>query len=86
MSRVLKDELKDLREKVMACFRETLPSKQFNSLLSLSLIWLHVLVDGEEEIDDQEERRTLTNEFEERTNAIEKGIQLLYEQTKRRSV
>ena len=48
MSRVLKNELQILRENLMTCFRETLPSKQFSALLSLSIIWLDVLADREE--------------------------------------
>jgi hypothetical protein len=82
MSRVLKDELQELRQKLMTCFRETLPSKQFNALLSLPIIWLHVLADREEKIKDEEERGRLMNEFERGKSNIEKGIQILYEQTK----
>ena len=82
MSRVLKNKLETLRENLMSCFKETLPSKQFNATFSLSIIWLHVLVDREAKTEDQEERRCITNEFDEGKGAIEKGIRLLYEQTK----
>ena len=83
MSRVLKNKLQILRENLMTCFREALPSKQFNAMLSLSIIWLHVLVDREAKSKDPEERRCITNEFDEGKEAIEKGIRLLYEQTNR---
>ena len=59
MSRVLKNELQILRENLMTCFRETLPSKQFNAMLSLSIIWLHVLADREAKTKDPEERRCI---------------------------
>ena len=55
MSRVLKNELQILRENLMRCIQETPPSKQFIALLSLPIIWLHVLVDRGEEIQDHEE-------------------------------
>ena len=82
MSRVFQDEIQELRQKLMTCFIETLPSKQFNALLSLHIIWLHVLVDREEKIEDEEKRGKFINEFERGKNNIEKGIQMLYEQTK----
>ena len=81
MARVLKNELRNLRGNLMTCFQETLPSKQFNSLLSLSIIWLHVLVDRGEEIQDPEERRRLEDEFDQGKRAVEHGIRRLYEQT-----
>ena len=83
MSRVLKNELQILRENLMSCFKETLPSKQFNAMLSLSIIWLHVLADREAKSKDPEERRCIEDEFDEGKRAIEKGIRLLYEQTNR---
>lgn len=85
MARVLKDELQILRENLMNCFKETLPSKQFNATLSLSIIWLHVLVDREEAIQDPKERRRLQDEFDQGQRAIEHGIQRVYEQTEGRS-
>ena len=83
MSRVLKDELQGLREKLMHCFRETLPTKQFNATLTLSLIWLHVIVDKEENSHDSEERRHLKDEFERGKEIVKEGIQLLYERNRR---
>jgi hypothetical protein len=83
MSRVLKNKLQILRENLMSCFKETLPSKQFNATLSLSIIWLHVLADREEETQDPEERRCIADEFDEGKRSIERGIQTLYEQTNR---
>jgi len=83
MSRVLKNKLQILRENLMSCFKETLPSKQFNATLSLSIIWLHVLVDREAKTEDQEERRCIADEFDEGKRSIERGIQTLFEQTNR---
>jgi hypothetical protein len=85
MSRVLKDELQDLRKKIMTCFRETLPSKQFNALLSLSTIWLGVLADRGEKIQDQEERRRIEDEFEKGEKALKNGIRYVYEKAEGRN-
>ena len=85
MSRVLKDELQDLRKKLMTCFRETLPSKQFNALLSLSTIWLGVLADRGEKIQDQEERRRIEDEFEKGEKALKNGIRYVYEKAEGRN-
>ena len=86
MARVLKDELQELRKKVMTCFKETLPSKQFSALLSLSIIWLGVLADRETKTQDPKERRRLEHDFDEQKRAIEHGIERLYEQTEGRSL
>ena len=85
MSRVLKNELQDLRQNLMNCFQKTLPSKQFRALLFLSTIELHVLADREEVIQDPKERRRLQDEFDQGKRAIEHGIQRVYEQTEGRS-
>jgi hypothetical protein len=81
MSRVLKNKLQILRENLMSCFKETLPSKQCNATLSLSIIWLHVLADREAKSNDPEERRCIADEFDEGKRSIERGIETLYEQT-----
>ena len=81
MSRVLKNKLQILRENLMSCFKETLPSKQFNATLSLSIIWLHVLVDREAKTEDQEERRCITNEFDQCKRSLTRGIEMFIEQT-----
>ena len=86
MARVLEEELLDLRERLMTCFRETLPSKQFSALLSLSTIWLGILADRETKTQDPKERRRLEHDFDERKRAIEHGIERLYEQTEGRSL
>ena len=86
MVRVLKEELQELRKKVMTCFRKTLPSKQFSALLSLSIIWLGVLADRETKTEDLKERRRLEHDFDEQKRAIEHGIERLYEQTEGRSL
>ena len=83
MSRVLKNKLQILRENLMSCFKETLPSKQFNATLSLSIIWLHVLADREAKSTEPEERRCIADEFDEGKRSIERGIETLFEQTNR---
>lgn len=77
MSRVLKNEVKILREDLMLCFRENLLSKQASACLSLPMIWMHVLVDREKETEDEEERRILMDEFDRNKEVIERGIQRL---------
>ena len=81
MSRDLKNQFRDLAERVMTCFRNTQPSKQFNALLSLSVVWLGVLTDRETE--DPKERRCIEDEFEEGKGAVERGIEMLYGQARR---
>ncbi len=85
MARVLEEELQDLRKRVMTCFRETLPSKQFSALLPLSIIWLGVLADRETKTQDPKERRRLEHDFDEQKRAVEHGIERLYEQAEGRS-
>jgi len=58
-------------------------NKQFSALFFLSAIWLHVLVAREEETQDKEERRCITNEFDQCKKTLTRGIEMLYEQTTR---
>ncbi len=83
MSRVLENELQDLRQNLMKCFRETLPSKQAKALLVLSVIWLGVLAERDAKTEDDEERRCIKDEFEERRRTVERGIEIIYKQTQR---
>ena len=85
MSRVLKDELQELKQKLMTCFQETLPSKQVSATLSLSIIWLGVLGDREAKTEDAKERRCIEDEFEEGKRTIARGIEMLYGQSRRSS-
>lgn len=85
MSRDLKNQFRDLAERVMTCFRNTQPSKQFMALLSLSVIWLGVLTDREANTEDPKERRCIEDEFEEGKGAVERGIEMLYGQARRSS-
>jgi len=73
MFRFLKDELQELKQKLMTCFQEALPSKQFSATLSLSIIWLGVLGDREEQIEDPKERRRIEDEFEEAKKPLKEG-------------
>jgi len=84
MSRVLKNELRNLRQNFETCLHKLPLNRQFGALLSLSVIWLHVLVAREEGIQDEEERRCITNEFDQCKRALTKGIEMLDEETTRR--
>ena len=81
MSRVLKNELRNLRQSFETCLHKMPLNKQFSALLFLSMIWLHVLVAREEGIQDEEERRCITNEFDQCKRTLTKGIEMLHEQT-----
>ena len=85
MSRDLKNQFPDLAERVMTCFRNTHSSKQFNALLSVAIIWLGVLTDLEAKSEDPKERRCIEDEFEEGKGAVERGIEMLYGQSRRSS-
>ena len=82
MSRDLKNQFRDLAERVMTCFQNTHSSKHFNALLSVSIIWLGVLGDREEQIEDEEERRCTKDEFDKGKRNVKQGIEMLYEQTR----
>ena len=86
MPRVLSNELRDLRENMMTCFQKTLPNKQFMALLTLSICQLGVLADREAETQDEKERRCIEDELTAGKRTIEKGIEMLYEQTHREKV
>jgi hypothetical protein len=84
MSRYLRKEVKTLRENLMNCFKETkITDKTFTSLF-LSIIWLHALMDQEGKTRDPKERRRIIHEFKRKREALKKGIQYVYEQTKRK--
>ena len=85
MSRDLKNQFRDLAERVMICFRNTQPSRQFIALLSLSVIWLGVLTDREANTENPEERRCIEDEFEQGKGAVERGMEMLYGQARRSS-
>jgi hypothetical protein len=84
MARVLQKELCELHEKLMRCFKETLPTKQFYASLTISTIGLGVMLVKETEIQNDEERRVLENEFDKGKRDIENRIKMLYEQTNRK--
>jgi len=83
MSRYLKKEVKALRENLMTCFRERPISNKFFTNLILSIAWLHFLADQEGKTKNPNERRRIIHEFKRRKDALEKGIQYVYEQTDR---
>ena len=83
MSRVLKNELQNLRQSFETYLNKMPLNKQFSALFFLSVIWLHVLAAREEGIQDEEERRCITNEFDQCKRTLTRGIEMLYEQTTR---
>jgi len=83
MSRVLKNELQNLRKSFETCLHKMPLNKQFSALFFLSAIWLHVLVAREEETQDKEERRCITNEFDQCKKTLTRGIEMFCEQTTR---
>ena len=83
MSRVLKNELQNLRKSFETCLHKMPLNKQFSALFFLSAIWLHVLAAREKETQDKEERRCITNEFDQCKKTLTRGIEMLYEQTTR---
>ena len=83
MSRVLKNELRNLQQNVETCLHKLPLNQQFRALLLLALIRLHVLAAREEQIQNEEERRRITNEFDHCKRTLAKGIEMLHEQTTR---
>lgn len=84
MSRVLNKEVKTLRRKLMKCLQKTIITDRAFTNLVLSIIWLHVLLDQERKTKDTKERRRIILEFKRKAEALKRGIQYVYEQTKRR--
>ncbi len=70
-------DLTKLRQDLMACFRETNPSRQFHCALFLGLVRLHLVVKEVERTRDLKERRTLIHEFTQGQKTIQKAIGLL---------
>ena len=73
----LQKELMEVREDLMLCFRETMPSKEFSTAMILGTVHLHLIVDRAIRTNNPEERRRLINEFHEGRDTIEKGIKIL---------
>ena len=75
--RNIEKELIETRQKLMVCFRDTLPSKEFRATILLAMIGIHITADQIKKSRNPEERRRLINEFDRRKNAVEKGIRML---------
>ena len=77
MSRDFQKEVTEAREEVMAAMRTTCPAKEFGAALILSTVWLHVIEARIRKTNNLEERRSLTNEFNTKRDAIRNGIRAL---------
>lgn len=73
-TRDTKKELKNLREEVMLCFKETTPSKKFGPMVVMAIVGLHMIEAKIHKTLDIEERRRLINEFKRGKKGIERGI------------
>ena len=84
VSRDLEKELSRVRQELMACFRETLPSKQFSAEIFLATVSLHLIAAEVQQTQNIEKRRRLLNETDQQKSTIQKGIQLLRQAKPRR--
>jgi hypothetical protein len=70
-------ELTQIRQELMACLNETLPTKEFSAAIITATVWLHVIEARVRKTQNIHERRRLTDEFNNRKKTIEKGLRLL---------
>lgn len=70
-------ELIKIRQEVMGCLSETLPTKEFSAAIMMATVRLHVIEAGIRKTRNLEERRRLIHEFNNKRKAIERGIRLL---------
>ena len=78
----LQKQLDRIREEVMSCFRECLPTIEFRTTLALATVWLGLVVAKADKTKDIEERRRLTDEFVTRSTTIRRGVRMLREQSR----
>lgn len=83
MSRDLENEVKALRRNLQTGFEKVKPTEQFKATMILAVVQLHVLIGLIKNSLNPEERRELFNEFRRQKESIEKGIQMLSQQTQR---
>ena len=77
-------DLRKTRQELMVCLGETLPTKEFSATIIMAMVWLHVIEARIRKTQDIIERRRLINEFNNRRNTIERGIQLLWKSSGKR--
>ena len=72
-------QVEQLFNKLMHCFQNTLPSKQFSAEMMLGLIQLNLWAREMERTTDLSRRRELRGEFEHGCKVIQQGMDLLWE-------
>ena len=77
MTRNFGREVEEARVNLCEAMQATLPSKQFNATIMLSLVHLSLINERIRGTADLNERRELIHEFDKCRNAIKKGIRLL---------
>ena len=83
MTRDLENEVKALRQGLEAGFKKANPTYQFKATMVLAVVQLLVLIELIKNSQRPEERRELFNEYRREKEGIEKGIQMLSQQTRR---
>ena len=83
MSRDLLNEIDAIRQKLQVGLEMAKPTEQVKAVMILSVINLRVFADHIKNSPSPEERRRLINEYERQKESIEKGIQMLIQQTQR---
>lgn len=77
MNRNFSKELENTRNRLSAAMQAAMPTKEFGANIVLGMVRLHVLAKKIRQSRDLEERRCLTNEFNQGRSAMEKGIRAL---------
>ena len=82
MSRDLEQELAEVEQSFRVCLAETNPSKQFFATLFLAVISLNIRARALAKTRDLVQRRQLLAEFDRAKEAIRKGTDLLWSQSR----
>ena len=77
MNRNFSKELENTRTRLSVAMQAAMPTREFSANLILGMVWLHVLAKKIRQSRNLEERRCLTNEFNQGRSAMEKGINAL---------
>ena len=77
MNRNFSKELENTRNRLSFAMQAVRPTREFGANLILGMVRLHVLAKRITETRNMEERRCLTNEFNQGRSAMEKGIRAL---------
>jgi hypothetical protein len=83
MSRDLENEVNELRRDLETGFKMARPTEKFRATMILATLELRVIAEQFKNSQDPKERRRLINEYEKQKESIEKGIQMLSQQTRR---